>query len=162
MEKEIKRTGASSEQSFQKYFIIGRAQTPWGLKRKGRFVTQFQKYDESGIDTIPENEDAGGQFRMAPDVDNGWAGEPLEYIQKDVDRPIRTQKRRIESLRLEAKLGLSGKYSPPNMLNSRLNDESGANRSLIDEFKAQEDVKMRTQLPDYDDFCISIYQMRMN
>ena len=80
----------------------------------------------------------------------------VERPQQDEERIRQRQnikpKRRIKASPIEAKLDLSGEYSFSNMMNSSLDDEIEVNQVLIDEFKVKEDVKMFSQLPDYDDF----------
>ena len=60
-------------------------------------------YDESRFDTIAKNGDVVDKFQMVPDVENGRAGEPIEYIHKDVDRGIIKRKKRSKPRPLEAK-----------------------------------------------------------
>ena len=50
------------------------------------------------------------------------------------------------------KIDLSGKYSFANMLRSNLEESNEVNAVLRSEFSQQEDVKLYSQLPDYDDF----------
>ena len=61
-------------------------------------------------------------------------------------------KRRKKAEPLEAKIDLRGKYSFANMIRSNLEESNEANAVLMSEFPQQEDVKLYSQLPDYDDF----------
>ena len=49
-------------------------------------------------------------------------------------------------------MDLGGKYSFANMLRSNLEESNEVNAVLRSEFPQQEDVKLYSQLPDYDDF----------
>ena len=49
-------------------------------------------------------------------------------------------------------IDLGGKFAKQNMLKSRLGVTKEANSVFLEEFKKQEDVKLYSQLPDYDDF----------
>ena len=47
---------------------------------------------------------------------------------------------------------LGGKFGFSNLLRSNLEESKEVNAVLKDEFPQQEDVKLYSQLPDYDDF----------
>ena len=61
-------------------------------------------------------------------------------------------KRGGNALPLEVELDLSGEFSRKEMLKSSLGSTKESHLAGLDDFKQQGDVKLYSQLPDYDDF----------
>ena len=81
-------------------------------------------------------------------------------IQPIVNLPKKKRRKKAESL--EEKIDLGGKYSFANMLRSELEESNEANAVLRSEFSQQEDVKLYSQLPGYDDFRGMIWVLMGN
>ena len=61
-------------------------------------------------------------------------------------------KRREKAKSWDVTIDLSGKFPIQNMLKSALMDKKESNVVFLEDFKKQEDVKLYSHLPDYDDF----------
>ena len=61
-------------------------------------------------------------------------------------------KSRAEAGSMGKEMGPCGEYSFVNMAKSSLRNRWEVNQAMIGEFKIQEDVEMRSQLPGYGDF----------
>ena len=62
------------------------------------------------------------------------------------------KKRRKKAEPLDVKIDLGGKYSFANMIRRNLGKNNELNAVMGSEFPRQEDFKLYSQLPDYDDF----------
>ena len=62
------------------------------------------------------------------------------------------EKRKSKTPRIRIRLGWG--YSRGNMLRPSLENGKGAHSVVLGNFKQQEDVKIYSQLPDYDDFQV--------
>ena len=132
-----------------KEFIIDRSKSSREIETQiGRMAEKFQELERyqvptPGKDEFREFEDSG---RHPPESDDSAEVEIppiIKYPQK---------KRRKKADPLEVEIDLGGKYSLANMLRSNLEESNEANAVLRSEFSQQEDVKLYSQLPDYDDF----------
>ena len=77
--------------------------------------------------------------------------EPIEEV-FPARKNTKRKKRRKKAEPLENKMGLSGKFGFSNLLRNNLEESKEANAILRNEFPQQEDVKLYSQLPDYDGF----------
>ena len=95
----------------------------------------------------------GEEFHEFEDLDN-QPPESDDYAEVEIPPIVNhpQKKRRKKAEPLDVKIDLGGKYSFTNMLRSNLEESKEANAVLRSEFSQQEDVKLYSQLPDYDDF----------
>ena len=77
---------------------------------------------------------------------------PNEGKWRKEEGPIIKPKRSVEASSLEREIDLGGEYSFSRMTKSGIGDNREVSRSILDEFKIQQDVKMYIQLPVYDGF----------
>ena len=81
-------------------------------------------------------------------------GFPLS--EREVERPKREERPRSKwrgkALPWESEMGLSGKFTRRNMMQSSLGNTKEVRRAVLENPKQQEDAKLYGQLPDYDDF----------
>ena len=82
-------------------------------------------------------------------------GDPL-HARMEADSPKRTErpktKRREKALPLEVELDSSREFAMQNISRSSLGNTKEAHLVVLDDFEQKEDVKLYSQLPDYDDF----------
>ena len=95
----------------------------------------------------------GNGFHEFEDLDNQPPGSD-DSVEMGIPPIINytQKKRRMKADPLEAEIYFGGKYSFANMLRRNLEESNEANAVLRSEFSQQEDVKLYSQLPDYDDF----------
>ena len=83
-------------------------------------------------------------------------GEPFETEEPTEEiSPARKNtkiKKRKKAEPLESKMDLGGKFGFSNLLRNNLGEDKEVDAILRNEFPHQEDVKLHSQLPDYDDF----------
>merc|ERR1712112_684983 len=98
---------------------------------------------------IPEE----SEFREFEDLDP-YSPESDESAEVEIPPIVNypQKKRRKKAEPLEVEIDLGGKYSFANMLRSNLEESNEVNAVLRSEFSQQEDVKLYSQLPDYDVF----------
>ena len=58
-------------------------------------------------------------------------------------------------------MDLSGKFDRQNMLKSTLIETKGPNLVFLEDFEKKEDIKLYSQLPDYDDVQAMIWEKRI-
>ena len=130
-------------------FIIGR------IKSHQEIETQIdllaEKFQELGRNQVPMPEES--EFHEFEDLDP-YPPESDDSAEVEIPPIVNhpRKKRRKKAEPLEAKMDLGGKYSFANTLRRNLEESNEANAVLRSEFSQQEDVKLYSQLPDYDDF----------
>ena len=132
-----------------KEFIIGRSKSDQEIENQiDRLAEKFQEIEQNQAQ-IPEEND----FQEIEDLEP-YSPESDDSAEMEIPPIVNypQKKRRKKAEPLEVKIDLGGKYSFANMLRSNLEESNEANAVLRSEFSQQEDVKLYSQLPDYDDF----------
>ena len=133
-----------------KEFIIDRNKSTQEIETQiDRLAEEFQELEQkiqvplSGEEEFHEFEDLDNR---PPESDDSAQVE----IPPIINYPPRKRRKKAEPL--EVKIDLGGKYSFASMLRSKFEESNEANAVSRSEFSQQEDVKLYSQLPDYDDF----------
>ena len=132
-----------------KEFIIDRSKSDQEIENQiDRLAEKFQEIEQNQVQ-IPEEND----FQEIEDLEP-YSPESDDSVEMEIPPIVNypQKKRRKKAEPLDAKIDLGGKYSFANMLRSNLEESNEVNAVLRSEFSQQEDVKLYSQLPDYDDF----------
>ena len=164
MRGEITTLRKHLQKSSQKAFIIDLAQPPAEAElRNNRSASQFQEVGRSRIEINAENEARRYEGQVIEMGDSSRLESQTisnEGMCAKKEEPIIRPKRRADSRFFGKGIDLGGQYSSADILKSRIEDTSGVNQEIIDEFKIQEDVKMYSQLPDYGNYRGFIYRAK--
>ena len=148
-QSKIKKLSENLNESEVKEFITGRSKSTQEMGTQiGRLAGKFQELERNQVPTPEENE-----FREIEDLEQ-HPPESDDSVEVEIPPIVNypQKKRRKKAEPLEVKIDSGGKYSFANMLRSNLEESNEANAVLRGEFSQQEDVKLYSQLPDYDNF----------